>query len=103
VPWAHQCYNFGMDPHRPDTLRTCYVPGCPHPREYPPAGAPILCHAHGQEFAAFQPEALSQGVDVEGYSYAAREPWLRALAYDDWRMHVFMQEKEQQVPTQLEP
>ena len=88
---------------QPESQLTCYVPGCPHPRTYPPEGTPILCQDHGQEFAAFQPEALRQGVGVEGYSYEAREPWLRALSYDEWRMQVFMQEKESAARAALEP
>ena len=92
-----------MDPTQPKELLTCYVPGCPHPRTYPHESAPILCPEHWQEFAAFRPEALRLGVGVEGYRYEAREPWLRALSYDDWRMHVFMQMKELEATAKLEP
>jgi hypothetical protein len=46
---------------------------------------------------------LRQGVGVEGYRYEAREPWLRALSYEDWRMQVFMQEKEFETMAKLEP
>jgi hypothetical protein len=82
--------------HRREEL-TCYVPGCPNPRAYPPKREPILCHAHWQEFAAFRPEELSHGIGVEGYAYEAREPWLEALSYEDWRMQVFMREKEEEL------
>jgi hypothetical protein len=103
VPRDRPCYTFSMETDRPEKLLACYVPGCPHPRAYPREGAPILCQEHWQEFAAFQPEALRQGVGVEGYRYEAREPWLRALSYEDWRMQVFMQEKEFETMAKLEP
>jgi hypothetical protein len=100
---ALPCYASGMANDRPEHQLTCYVPGCPHPRAYPQEDTPILCQDHWQEFTAFQPEALRPGVGVEGYSYEAREPWLRALSYEDWRMHVFMQEKESEAMAHLEP
>jgi hypothetical protein len=82
--------------HRRDEL-TCYVPGCPNPRACPPEREPILCPEHWQEFARFRPEELSQGIGVEAYAYDAREPWLQALSYEDWRMQVFMREKEEEL------
>jgi hypothetical protein len=83
--------------HRRREELTCYVPGCPNPRAYPPEREPILCHEHWQEFTVFRPEELSHGIGVEGYAYEAREPWLEALSYEDWRMQVFIYEKEEEL------
>lgn len=65
-----------MASDRPDPQLTCYVPGCPHPRANPQEGIPTFCQDHWQEFTAFRPEALRQGVGVERYQYETREPWL---------------------------
>jgi hypothetical protein len=60
------------------------------------SGHRSLCPEHWQEFARFRPEELSQGIGVEGYAYDAREPWLQALSYEDWRLQVYMHEKAEE-------
>jgi hypothetical protein len=78
----------------PESIPTdCYVPSCRERRSHPEA-EPLLCPAHWREFAAFKPEELYDEAGVVGYTYDGREPWLRALSYEDWRMYVFIHEKE---------
>jgi len=71
----------------------CAVPLCQEERSHSEP-TPFLCLPHMAEFQHFKPEMLYAEAGIVAYDYAAREPWLRALAYKDWRMSVFMHEKE---------
>jgi hypothetical protein len=55
---------------------------------------PFLCLPHMAEFQHFKPEKLYEEAGIVVYDYEVREPWLQSLSYEDWRMYVFIHEKE---------
>jgi hypothetical protein len=59
-----------------------------------PPEEPLFCLPHWHEFQTFQPEHAYDEAGIVGYEYESREPWLRTLSYEDWRLHVFIREKE---------
>jgi hypothetical protein len=74
-------------------INDCAVPLCQDGRS-DAEPAPFLCGAHWHEFQRFKPEELLEGSGIVGYAFEDREPWLQALSYEDWRMHMFIREKE---------
>jgi hypothetical protein len=71
----------------------CAVPLCQDERSHS-APTPFLCLPHLAEFQHFKPETLYAEVGIVAYDYDTRDPWLRALSYEDWRIDVFIHEKE---------
>jgi hypothetical protein len=71
----------------------CAVPFCQDERSHSEP-TPFLCLPHMAEFQHFKPEILYEEAGIIAYDYETRDPWLRALSYEDWRMYVFIHEKE---------